>query len=55
MLQAKPAQLHFNVDLPNTLTVDRATCQPTHAHTRVHPIIPIQTHLSGFAPLYPDG
>ena len=31
------------------------TCQPKHAHTRVHPIIPIQTHLSGFAPLYPDG
>ena len=31
------------------------TCQPTHAHTRVHPIIPIQTHLSGFEPLYPDG
>ena len=29
--------------------------EPTHAHTRVHPIIPIQTHLSGFAPLYPDG
>ena len=31
------------------------TCQPKHAHTRVHPIIPIQTHLSGFEPLYPDG
>ena len=31
------------------------TCQPTHAHTRVHPIIPIQTHLSGKGSLYPDG
>ena len=31
------------------------TCQPTHAHTRVHPIIPIQTHLSGNVSLYPDG
>ena len=31
------------------------TCQPTHAHTRVHPIIPIQTHLSGNGSLYPDG
>ena len=31
------------------------TCQPKHAHTRVHPIIPIQTHLSGKGSLYPDG
>ena len=31
------------------------TCQPTHAHTRVHPIIPIPSHLSGFVSLYPDG
>ena len=31
------------------------TCQPTNAHTRVHPIIPIQTHLSGKGSLYPDG
>ena len=23
------------------------TCQPTHAHTRVHPIIPISSHLRG--------
>ena len=31
------------------------TCQPTHAHTRVHPSIPIQTHMSGKGSLYPDG
>ena len=31
------------------------TCQPTHEHTRVHPIIPIQSHLGGFVSLYPDG
>ena len=31
------------------------TCQPKHAHTRVYPIIPIPSHLSGFEPLYPDG
>ena len=31
------------------------TCQPTHAHTRVHPIIPIQTHLIGNGSLSPDG
>ena len=31
------------------------SCQPTHMRTRVHPIIPIQTHLSCFESLYPDG